>query len=120
MKVTDVNERQFAPLKGRTYFREGYEVEILLPLAVRYREANCSVTAFADMLSDEPSWAKHLPDLLRPFFSQLYFQVWIEEPMVCDNTDGHPETPPGLIESRMAEALEANHIKYVFRKRATC
>jgi hypothetical protein len=114
MKVTDFDEQQFASLKGYTYLREGYEVEILLPLAIRYREANYSVTAFVDMLSDEPLWTKHFPDLLRPFFSQLYFQIWIEEPMVCDNTDIRPETPPGVIENRMAEALQANHIKHIF------
>ena len=119
MNVTDFDEQQFALIRGHTYLRDDYKVEIFLPLAVRYREANCSVTAFTDMLSDEPSWARYVPNLLRPFFAHLYFQVWIEEPMVCDNTDCHPETSPDLIERRIAEALQANRIKYVFRKKAT-
>ncbi|AEU35063.1 hypothetical protein AciX8_0714 [Granulicella mallensis MP5ACTX8] len=80
MKVTDFDEQQFAPLKGHTYLREGYEVEILLPLAIRYREANYSVTAFVDMLSDEHLWTKHFPDLLRPFFRNCIFRFGLKSP----------------------------------------
>ena len=107
MIVGYLTEQIFAKAKARPYTDGSGKFFIRMgwPIGLRYYEGIRAITIFFDLQSRARSWSRFLPGFLRSLSYQTTLKVYMDIPLVWDNTEEQPNTPDAVIQQRVEDAL---------------